>query len=68
MKKTKANAIIVKKKIENIKFTSWEDRILDIFGKKQEIKYIDYKYNLETTPANFMNETNTILNCDNGCL
>ena len=68
LKKTKANAIIVKKKIENIKFTSWEDRILDIFGKRQEIKYIDYKYNLETTPANFMKETNNILNCDNGCL
>ena len=60
LKQTKAKAIIVKKKIENIKFNSWEDRILDIFGKRQEIKYIDYKYNLNLTPCNFMREISNI--------
>ena len=51
---TNAKAIIVKKKIENINFTGWEDRILDIFGKRQEIKYIDYNYNLNLPPGAFM--------------
>ena len=60
LKQTNAKAIIVKKKIENIKFNSWEDRILDIFGKRQEIKYIDYKYNLKLTPINFMKEISNI--------
>ena len=54
LKQTNANAIIVKKKIENIKFNGWEDRILDIFGKIQEIKYIDFKYNLKHSPDAFM--------------
>ena len=54
LKQTNANAIIVKKKIENIKFNGWEDRILDIFGKRQEINYIDYNYNLNLSPDAFM--------------
>ena len=54
LKQTNANAIIVKKKIENITFIGWEDRILDIFGKRQEIKYIDFEYNLNHSPDAFM--------------
>lgn len=54
LKQTNAKAIIVKKKIENIKFNSWEDRLLDIIGKRQEIKYIDFKYNLNHSPDAFM--------------
>lgn len=61
LKQTNANAIIVKKKIENIKFNGWEDRILDIFGKRQEIKYIDYKYNLNLSPDAFMESLITVL-------
>lgn len=61
LKETKTKAIMVKKKIENIKYTGWEDRILDIFGKKQEITYTDYKYNLNLTPQDFMKELITIL-------
>ena len=52
---------MVKKKIENIKYTGWEDRIIDIFGKKQEITYTDYKYNLNLTPQDFMKDLITIL-------
>ena len=61
LKQTNANAIIVKKKIENITFIGWEDRILDIFGKRQEIKYIDYKYNLNLSPDAFMESLITVL-------
>lgn len=58
---TNAKAIIVKKKIENKSFNGWEDRILDIFGKRQEIKYIDYSYNLNLPPGAFMEKLVTLL-------
>ena len=61
LKGTKTKTIMLKKKIENIKFNSWEDRILDIFGKKQEITYTDYKYNLNLTPQDFMKDLINIL-------
>tara|TARA_Y100000590_G_scaffold328030_1_gene372414 strand:- start:1054 stop:1656 length:603 start_codon:yes stop_codon:yes gene_type:complete len=61
LKETNANAIIVKKKIENIKFIGWEDRILDVVGKRQEIKYIDYKYNLSLSPSVFMKNVIAVL-------
>jgi hypothetical protein len=61
LKETKTNAVIVKKKIEHIQFNSWEDRILDIFGKEQEIKYIDYNYNCKLHPTKFMEQIVTAL-------
>lgn len=61
LKQTNANAIIVKKKIENIQFNGWEDRVLDIIGKRQEIKYIDYKYNLNLPPTGFMESLIAVL-------
>jgi hypothetical protein len=61
LKETDAKAILVKKKIENKHFNGWEDRILDIFGKRQEIKYIDYNYNCNLDPIKFMEEIVTVL-------
>ena len=61
LKNTNSNAIIVKKRIDNITFNSWEDRIFDIFGKRQEIKYINYKYNLKMSPDNFMKKINNFI-------
>ena len=61
IKKTNAKAILVKKKIENKRFNGWEDRILDIFGKRQEIKYIAYNYDCNLDPIKFMEQTKTVL-------
>ena len=61
LKQTNANAIIVKKKIENIKFIGWEDRLLDIIGKRQEIKYIDFNYNLNLSAGAFMESLIAVL-------
>ena len=61
LKQTNANAVIVKKNIENIQFNGWEDRILDIFGKRQEIKYIDYNYNLNLSSGAFMESLIAVL-------
>lgn len=61
LKETEARAILVKKKIENKQFNGWKDRILDIFGKRQEIKYIDYNYNCNLDSIKFMEEIITVL-------
>ena len=61
LKQTNANAVIVKKNIENIQFNGWEDRILDIFGKRQEIKYIDFEYNLNLSSGVFMESLIAVL-------
>ena len=61
LKQTNANAIIIKKKIEGRKFFNWGDKFLDVFGKRQEIKYLDYKYNLKLSPDDFMKELSKIL-------
>ena len=60
LKETNAKAIIVKKKIENINFTG-RNRIFDVIGKRQEIKYIDYKYNLSLSPTIFIENLITVL-------
>ena len=61
LKQTNANAVIVKKNIENIQFNGWEDRILDIIGKRQEIKYIDFEYNLNLSSGAFMESLIAVL-------
>lgn len=61
LKQTNANAVIVKKNIENIQFNGWEDRILDIIGKRQEIKYIDFEYNLNLSSGVFMESLIAVL-------
>lgn len=61
LKQTNTKAILVKKKIENIRFHGWEERILDIFGKRQEIKYIDFNYNCNLSPIKFMEQIITVL-------
>jgi len=61
LKETNAKAILVKKKIENKRFNGWKDRILDIFGKRQEIKYIAYNYHCNLDPIKFMEQMISLL-------
>lgn len=61
LKQTNTNAIIVKKKIENIQFNGCEDRLLDVVGKRQEIKYIDFEYNLNLSSGAFMESLISVL-------